>query len=206
VGAPEEDRAGKAPMTIFVLDLLDSTFEDFAYIRFRVRRYLEAQPDELASPAEMMVLGNDSLEMVQGYTRSKADLLYALDHVPPSIPYKLQGSFRIERFLASIDALQQIALQNYGMPGRKNIVWVGHGGPNMYTGDPNGCGGKADPLHTRHDEPVGRVAHKPVCDLSGIAGQRHRRFRQPDGSRCQDLGRGSLCRIDQLRRTGATDR
>ena len=37
-----------------------------------------------------------------------------------------------ERFAQSIDALQQIALQNRGVPGRKNIVWVGHGGPNVY--------------------------------------------------------------------------
>jgi hypothetical protein len=76
-----------------------------------MRGYLKAQPDELASPAEMMVLGNDSLEMVQDYTRSKVDLLYALDHVPPSFPYKvlpdrpsLPGAFDLERFLSSICA------------------------------------------------------------------------------------------------------
>jgi hypothetical protein len=72
--------------------------------------------------------------MVQGYTRSKADLLYALDHVPVALPYKeMNGSFIAERFAQSIDALQQIALQNRGIPGRKNIIWVGHGGPNIYT-------------------------------------------------------------------------
>lgn len=41
-------------------------------------------------------------------------------------------SFGWERFGQSLDALQQIALQNKGVPGRKNIVWVGHGGPNAY--------------------------------------------------------------------------
>jgi hypothetical protein len=91
-----------------VLDLLNSRLEDFAYIRYRVRKYLTAQPARLNSPAELMVLGNKSLEMVQGYTRNKADLLYALDHVPA-------------------------ALQNKGIPGRKNIVWVGHGGPSLFT-------------------------------------------------------------------------
>ncbi len=35
--------------------------------------------------------------------------------------------------MQSIDALQQIALQNRGIPGRKNIVWVGHGGPSLLT-------------------------------------------------------------------------
>ena len=56
-----------------------------------MRKYLEAQPERLSGPAELVVLGNESLEMVQGYTRNKADLLYALDHVPPALPYKLNG-------------------------------------------------------------------------------------------------------------------
>ena len=131
--AADDNPAGKAPLTILVLDLLNSRFEDFAYIRYSVRKYLAAQPARLTSPAELMVLGNESLEMVQGYTRNKEDLLYALDHVPAALPYKMNGAFFPERFGQSIDALQQIALQNEGVPGRKNIVWVGHGGPNIYT-------------------------------------------------------------------------
>jgi VWFA-related protein len=130
----DDDSAGNAPVTIFVLDLLNSKFEDFAYIRYMVRKYLSAQPAQLSSPAELMVLENESLEMVQGYTRSKADLLYALDHVPPVLPYKeMNRSYTDERFYQSIDALEQIALQNKGVRGRKNIVWVGHGGPNIST-------------------------------------------------------------------------
>jgi VWFA-related protein len=131
----EDNPSGKAPLTIFVLDLLNSGFADSAYIRYSIRKYLMAQPDPLNSPAELMVLGNQSLEMAQGYTRSKEDLLSALDHVPAALPYKfMNGAFYAERFGQSIDALQQIALQNKGLPGRKNIVWVGHGGPNILTG------------------------------------------------------------------------
>ena len=115
----DDGRAGKAPVTIFVLDLLNSSFEDFGYIRFMVRRYLAEQPAQLSSPAELMVLGNKSLEMVQGYTRSKADLLYALDHVPAALPYKEMRGFLDEQFYESIDALQEIALQNKGVHERK---------------------------------------------------------------------------------------
>ncbi len=118
-------------MTIFVLDLLNSSFEDFGYIRFMVHKYLAAQPAQLNAPAEIMVLGNKSLEMVQGYTRSRADLLYALDHIPPALPYKEMYGFIEEQFAQSIDALQEIALQNQGVPGRKNIIWVGHGDPGI---------------------------------------------------------------------------
>jgi len=45
----------------------------------------------------------------------------------------MNGAFFAERFGQSIDALQQIALQNKGVPGRKNVIWVGHGGPGMNT-------------------------------------------------------------------------
>jgi VWFA-related protein len=132
--AADDNPDGEAPVTIFVLDLLNSPFEDFAFIRYSVRKYLEAQPPQLSSPAEMMVIGNDSLEMVQGYTRNKEDLLFALDHIPPVLPYKIMnGAVSWERFNQSIEALQQIALQNQGVPGRKNVVWVGHGGPNLST-------------------------------------------------------------------------
>lgn len=123
---------GKAPATIFVLDLLNSDFPDFAFIRYSVQKYLESQPDELETPAELLVVGNQSLEMLQGFTRNKGDLLFALNHLPAILPYKkMNGAFFAERFGQSIDALQQIALQSKGVPGRKNVIWVGHGGPNV---------------------------------------------------------------------------
>ena len=132
--AGDDNPDGKAPLTIFVLDLLNSSFEDFAFIRYSVQKYLAAQPPLLSSPAEMMVIGNKSLELMQGPTRKREDLLYALDHLPPAIPYKWEAdSFDGERFKQSLDALQQIALQNKGVPGRKNIVWVGHGSPSFST-------------------------------------------------------------------------
>jgi VWFA-related protein len=127
-----ENPDGRAPVTILVLDRLNSRFEDFAYISYSVRKFLLAQPQQLPSPAEMLVVGNESLDLLQSYTRSRADLLYALDHLPAALPYKqMNGAFYGERVAQSIDALQQIALQNKGVPGRKNIIWVGHGGPGV---------------------------------------------------------------------------
>ena len=130
--AGDDNPDGRAPVTIFVLDRLNSSFDDFAFFRYSVRKFLAAQPAQLKSPAELMVVGDKSLEMLQGYTRNKADLLYALDHLPAALPFKeMHGAFYWERVAQSIDALQQIALQNTGVPGRKNIVWVGRGGPGV---------------------------------------------------------------------------
>jgi len=132
--ADDDNAEGKAPVSIFVLDQLNSTFEDFAIIRNALLSYLEAQPKELNAPAELMVVGNQTLETIQGYTRSKDDLLYALKHLPRALPFKvMNGSFSGERLGQSLDALQQIALQNRGVPGRKNVVWVGQGGPSLST-------------------------------------------------------------------------
>jgi len=132
-GAGDNNPQGKAPITIVVLDLLNSNFEDFAYIRYEARQFLMAQPVQLASPTELMVIGNESLELLQGPTRSRTQLLRALSSLPATLPFKrMNGAFFWERFGQSLDALQQIALQNKGIPGRKNIVWVGHGGPNVY--------------------------------------------------------------------------
>jgi VWFA-related protein len=131
-GPEDANPSGKAPATILVMDLLNSSWEDFAYIREEVDRFLKAQPQRLTSPTELLVVGNESLEMLQSFTQSKEDLLEALKHFPTALPFKISPAFAWERFGQSLDALQQIALQNKGVPGRKNIVWVGHGSPNVY--------------------------------------------------------------------------
>lgn len=132
--AAKEGANGKSPVTIFVLDLLNSSSDDFSYIREKVRGFLMAQPAQLASPTELIVINNESLEMLQGYTRSRADLLYALNHLPTEQPYKYANRLLTERFYQSLYALQEVALQSKGVPGRKNIIWLGRGAPNVLLG------------------------------------------------------------------------
>jgi len=136
VAAEDDNPTGNAPKTILVMDLLNSSFEDFAYIRFEAAQFLKSQPPQLPSPTELLVVGNESLEMLQNFTRSRAELLDALKRTPVALPYKHMNpiSFVAERFGQSLDALDEIALQNKGVLGRKNIVWVGHGSPNLYLG------------------------------------------------------------------------
>ncbi len=129
--------AEDAPATVLVLDLLNTALRDSAFARYSISRYLALQPERLNSPTELMVLSNTSLDMVQAYTRSRAELMYALNHVAPAFPYKL-GTMQFgsrdwidQRLSQSIEAVQQIALQNKGLPGRKNILWIGNGGPSI---------------------------------------------------------------------------
>ncbi len=152
-GASDDNPDGKAPVNIIVLDQLNTRFEDFAYIRYEARRFLMQQPELLAAPAELLVIRDSSLEMLQGYTRSRADLVNALDHLPAALPFEeMNGMFVWDRFAQSIDALQQIALQNRGVPGRKNVIWVGHGGPGVFLDTPD--------LTAQDDEALREYAHQ----------------------------------------------
>lgn len=129
---PAAIRDYKAPVTIIVLDLLNSNFEDFAFIRYSVRKFLLGQPERLSSATELLVISNNTLDVLQSFTRNRNNLLQALIQLPPVLPYKrMNESFFWERFVQSLDALQQVALQNTGIQGRKNVIWVGHGGPNI---------------------------------------------------------------------------
>ena len=122
----------KAPTTILLLDLLNTHFGDFAFVRDEVRKFLLKQPEELPAPSEMLVLGNTALSVLLKPTRSRQALLAALDRVPTTAPYKVdQPNFMDDLIRQSYDALQQIAIQYRGVPGRKNVIWIGAGPPNM---------------------------------------------------------------------------
>jgi VWFA-related protein len=122
------DTAGsEPPVTILVVDELNGSFQDYAFIRHSLQRYFDRQPSELESPCELMLLGYHSLQMVQGFTRNKAELISALNHIAP--PPSFVVTTVSERFNDSVYALQMIALQNQGVPGRKNVLWVGYGAP-----------------------------------------------------------------------------
>lgn len=124
--------AGKAPSTILVLDRLNSSFSDFAVILEAAERYLKRQREELPSPTELLLVDNRSLEMLVGYTRDRDDLLDALKHIPGALPWKLMnGAYYEDRFIQSMEALQEIALQNNGIEGRKILIWIGQGAPGM---------------------------------------------------------------------------
>lgn len=133
-GSAETDSGdGRAPKSIIVLDLLNSSWQQLAHTRVEMLRFLKAQPDRLASPTELMVLRNHTLQRLQGFTRSRSELLDALRHLKPELPFKRnRGEFFGDIFVQSTGALQQIAIECQGIPGRKNVYWIGPGGPPLY--------------------------------------------------------------------------
>ncbi len=114
-----------AAATVFILDELNSSQADKAYYLVCFEQYLRSLPETLSASAEVLVLTASSLKIVQGPTRSRADLLSTLTHLPVSeaTPANLEP----ERFSKTLSALELVALESLGDPGRTAVVWLGPG-------------------------------------------------------------------------------
>jgi len=113
--------------------MLNTRFDDFGFVRDETRKFLMAQSEEMPATVEMLVLGNTDLKVLVPATRKRQELLKALDHLPKANPFKAnyQINFVFELFRQSCDALQQIAIQNRDVTGRKNVIWIGIGPPGI---------------------------------------------------------------------------
>lgn len=135
-GAPVKDRNGNdnwgaAPLTMIVVDEMDTPFSELAYARDCVRHYLQAQPDQLPEPTLLLWLNDDGFHALTPFTRDRQAILRALAHQPPSLASKLARGAQAEQIAASFAALQQAALFSRGQPGKKQIIWVGRSFPSV---------------------------------------------------------------------------
>jgi VWFA-related protein len=132
---------GNAPVNILVLDERNTPFQDVAYARQMVEKYLKAQPEVLGSPTMFVsTSAQHRFTVVHDYTQSRAELLDAL---------KKHGN---EGDITSLNTIQQarkdpapvglnevvaplveIADSVRDLPGRKNIIWIGYGYPSVPT-------------------------------------------------------------------------
>jgi len=134
--APVKDRNGHddwgaLPLTMIVVDEMDTPFEELAYARDCVRKYLRAQPGELTEPALLLWLDDAGLHPLTGFTRDRDLLLNALTKQPASLPGKLMRGAVAEQVAASFAALQQASLFSRGEAGPKQIIWVGRSFPSI---------------------------------------------------------------------------
>lgn len=132
-GTPDLQRiAPDAPVTILVLDEFNTAFEDTAFARIQLRKYLEHQPLRLTQPTSFLVATDAGFEQVQDYTLDRNLLLAALAKLPPAYPAEMMRTGGSPegiaiRFAQTLASLQQIAQASEGHKGRKNVVWLGRG-------------------------------------------------------------------------------
>lgn len=136
-------KIGNAPVTILVLDELNTAFSDMSFARQSLEKYLRAQPEVLNQPTALLVASNTKFQQLQDYTQKRADVLAALKAHFPEYPWKMAnggsgGQNAVERIVQSLSSLLQIAEATRGTPGRKNVIWVGANAPgvDLSTADP----------------------------------------------------------------------
>jgi VWFA-related protein len=134
--AADLKKIGDAPVTLLVLDELNSRFEDMSFARQMMVKYLSSQPAVLKQPTALMIAENYTFHQVHDYTQNRDELLEIVKKHVPQYPTQLMNSRRggpgaVERIGQVLAALQQIAQASTGTSGRKNLIWVGNGFPSV---------------------------------------------------------------------------
>lgn len=124
-------KIGMAPVTILVLDELNTPFADRAYAQQMMEKYLQQQPAVMPSPTLVLAVGDSSFSVIHDYTQDREALLNGIRHHFPDYPWTLQRQSAGDQMSLTLGALDQIADSSRGTPGRKNVIWVGTGYPSV---------------------------------------------------------------------------
>lgn len=127
----ELDRvAPNAPVTLIVLDEINTRFEDEAFARYSLKKFLEMQGDRLQQPTLLGAVDMHHFTLLHDYTTSKQEILDSLEHHFAIYPWQSEGTtWHAQQFNASFAALLEIAKATAGHAGHKSLLWVGRGFP-----------------------------------------------------------------------------
>jgi VWFA-related protein len=124
-----------APVSILVIDELTTSFEDLAFARYSLKKYLNTQGDTLQQPMMLISANYKNIKVIRDYTTSKREILDALDHHIAdygSIFTRAQNSsFANETTAMAFIVLTGVAKATAGHPGHKNMIWIGRGFPSI---------------------------------------------------------------------------
>lgn len=135
-GTVDLPRIGNAPVNILVFDELNTKWDETAYARMQMEKFLKAQPELLAVPTLLVAAGDSRFLVLHDYTQSRAELLESVRTHFPQYPWQMMrggSNSHIERMEQTLGALSQIAESSRGTPGRKNVIWIGSGYPSIDT-------------------------------------------------------------------------
>jgi VWFA-related protein len=124
--------APRAPVNIILLDEFNTRFEDMAFARYSLKKFLERQPGKLATPTMLIAVSLQQFNVLHDYTQNKDDLISALDHHFSAYPWQAhQNAWLSERYATAFITLRRVAQAVIGHPGHKNMIWIGRGFPNL---------------------------------------------------------------------------
>ncbi len=124
--------APRAPVNIILLDEFNTRFEDMAFARYSLKKYLEAQPAKLPTPTILIAVNLQQFTVLQDYTQNKDEIVAALEHHFVTYPWQEhQGAWIGERYATAFVTLRRVAEAVLGHPGHKNVIWIGRGFPSL---------------------------------------------------------------------------
>jgi VWFA-related protein len=121
-----EGRTAKPPVhVIFVLDILNNSFQDFAYERRAVEKYLDQNGEQLSFPVSIAVLTEAGIDLGQPARDGNA-LIGQLKkvHMPIATMGSPEGS-SARRFHLSVQSLTKLVTDQEDVPGRSGWAPVG---------------------------------------------------------------------------------
>lgn len=124
--------APRAPVNIILLDEFNTRFEDMAFARYSLKKYLEKQPDKLTMPTMLIAVSLTNFSVLKDYTQDKQAIIDSLDHHFVAYPWQVHGGqWLSERYNTAFGTLMRVAEAVVGHPGHKNMIWIGRGFPSL---------------------------------------------------------------------------
>jgi len=132
-------KIGNAPVNVIVIDELNTPFSDTARAQQAIRHFLEKQPEVLPVPTLFLASGASRVTVLHDFTQSRADLLESMKKHVTDVDFRalanqLNGGTMAaaDGFAKTLGALSEVASSLRGIPGHKNVIWVGTGFDNAY--------------------------------------------------------------------------
>ncbi len=127
-------KIGSAPVNVLVFDELNTPFNQLAFARQQMEKYLKSLPEVLPVPTLFVAAGNTRMAVLHDYTQSRAELLNSVQTHTVDVDFtqmlaSLNGgkTGKDDGMVATLGALTQISEAVKGVPGRKNVIWIGKG-------------------------------------------------------------------------------
>lgn len=124
--------APRAPVNIVLLDEFNTRFEDMAFARYSLKKWLQHQPDKLQTPTMLIAVSLEKFQVLRDYTQNKDEIINALDHHFAAYPWQAHNyGWLAERYTLAFETLRRVAQASVGHFGHKNMIWIGRGFPNL---------------------------------------------------------------------------
>jgi VWFA-related protein len=116
---------------IIVIDAVNSTYQNIAWDRGEIGRFLRANGGHLAQPTSLALFTDAGTKIQQASLTDGNELATALDNFAIGLRNVRRSSQwqGIDRFNLSMTALGELAEHEGSLPGRKMIFWVSPGWP-----------------------------------------------------------------------------